>query len=787
MLKYLLFFFLSFSLEALELSLSGAKENFQHYSTLHLKDPKPFLCQELVDDFKVVTKVICAFNKRPSVKINNLQNSFFKIENQVKKDTFFLIISPFHKIKLYPMIFDMTKDETLYQANIKMSNHWMLIAYKDKIPFIKKEQMVDTAINFPFQLGSNKLPFVGGLDIKGNPVHIKRVGDVTQYLKIKKLYKEFKYEKCLELVESVMQDYPSSLFNAEFIFYKIRIYAKLNDNDSVISLSKEFLREYSSDENIPEVLALVAKSYAEIGMSTDADYFFDRLFSEHESSKYTQWGYIYKAEMLERDGVPSKALHFYKKALDETEDIDIALSAAYKLANYKVINSSDKKEASQYIMKIVNTQADFFMNDLVKSLDIMYRFADASEFETAAIIAKSLVDAMKKDDDEYEVLLKDRGMWLSKTDDKQKALSALNDYIKEFVDGVFIDIVEIAKDELFFDTNDANYSIKLAELDYLIEEYDTDTIGNRAVYEKGKLLLEYEKYSEVLDMEESILELDAEFFEDKEDIIVDSAIGEMKLALKNRECQKVLNISNDYNITLSNDWDDGVYECSMMGGDYRLSKEVASRNLKSKNLDLRKLWLFRYIKVDFATGNYSNVIEASQELIVLISDEDDSKYKEIYRIIFDTYERVEKNEKLLESIINIQKIFSSDYKDIERYVSVMSMGNDIKDDNIVIKYGEEVMKIQDKSSSFAQSPFVEFTMYQAYLNIDNLDKALDIIVSLDRVDLKKSDRARQKYLLGSILLKLWRNEEAKEAYQESIDADSSSPWAELAKSSIEDI
>lgn len=787
MLKYLLLTLLSFNLFALEISLTGAKEDFSDYSTLHLKDLTPFLCEEIIDDFKIVTKVVCAFNKRPSLKVKDLQNSFFKIENKVKKKTFFLIITPFKNLKLYPMIFDMTKDVSLYQANVKMSRHWMLVAYEDKLPYIKKEQKVDTSINFPFELKYDKLPFVGGLDIKGNPVQIKRVGDVNDYLKIKKLYKEQKYDICLELVEEVMEEYPSSLFTAELIHYKIKIFAKLNDNDNVIALSKEFLREYSSDENIPEVLALVAKAYAEIGLSTDADYFFDRLFSEHESTEYAKWGYIYKGEMLERDGVSSKALMFYKKALDETKGVEIALSAAYRLANYKVTNDSDKKEAADYIMKIVNTQPKFFMNDLVKSLDMMYKFADASEFDTAAAIAKSIVDATDKDHDEYEKLLKDRAIWLSKADDKEKALLALNDYINQFEDGVFIEMIEVAKDELFFDTSDANFTVKLEELDYLIEEYDTDTIGNRAIYEKAKLLLENEKYSNVLEMEESVLELDAEFFEDKEDIIVDSAIGVMKQALKDKECQEVLNISNDYNITLSNEWDDGVYECSMMGGDYVLSKEVASRNLKSKDLDLRKLWLYRYIQVDFATGNYSNVIEASEELITLISDDKESRYQDIYRTLFDTYERVEKNEKLLDSIIKIQDIFGSDYKDIERYVSVMSMGNDIKDDNIVIKYGEAVMKIQNSSSSFAQSPFIEFTLYQAYLNIENLDKALDIILSLDRVELKKSDRARQKYLLGSILSKLWRNEDARVAYQESIDADASSPWAKLAKSSIEDL
>lgn len=784
MLQWILFFLLSFNLFALEVTLSGAKEKFQNYSTLHIKNTEPFLCQEMKNDFKVVTQIVCAFNKKPSANIKNLQNSFFKIENQIKKKTFFLIITPFEKIKLYPMIFDMTKDDTVYQADVKLTKHWMLVGYKKNLPFIKKEIKGDTAINFPFQLATNNIPYVGGLDIKGNPVHIRRVGDVTQYLKIKKLYTEKKYNMCMELIDEIMKSYPNSLFRGELLYYKIRVLFKLEDSDNVIALAKEFLREYSSDENIPEILALIGKSYSNIGLSTDADYFFDRLFDEHEVSEYAKWGYIYKAEMFEETGAASQAIVFYKKALSETTDIEIAATAAYKLAKYRVSNGEIKK-ASLYILKIVNAKPEFFLKDLEISMDMMYQFADNQSYTTAAAIAKSIIDATSKQHDEYERLLKDRGIWLSKTDEKKVALNALNDYLKIFPDGLFDDVVSTAKDELFFDTSDGNFSVKLNEFNLLIEDYENDTIGNRAVYEKAKLLLENNMYLDVLEMEESVLQLDAEFYEDKEDIIVNSAIGVMKMALENRECKKVLSISNDYNITLSNKWDDGVYECSMMGGDYKLSKETTSRNLNVKDLELRKKWLYRHTMVDFATGNYSEVVNAAKELIVLIEDSASMEYKDIYRTLFDTYQRLEQDNQLLAQMMKIEKLFGDDYKDIERYIAVMSMGEKTKDDTIVIKYAQKVVTIQDRSSSYAQSPFVEFTLFQAYLNKEDLDKALIVIESLNTVELENDQRARQKYLLGTVLAKLWRGEDADVALNEAIKAAPESAWADLAKSAKE--
>ena len=103
----------------------------------------------------------------------------------------------------------------------------------------------------------------------------------------------------------------------------------------------------------------------------------------------------------------------------------------------------------------------------------------------------------------------------------------------------------------------------------------------------------------------------------------------------------------------------------------------------------------------------------------------------------------------------------------------------------MIQYGTKVMKIQQSSSSSAQSPFIEFALYQAYINKQNSDKALATIKSLNNIKLSPSQRARQKYLLGSIYSKLWQEEEAQKAYDEAIKAQPDSAWAKLAKDAKE--
>lgn len=781
--KWIILPLLCLNLSALEVSMTGAKENFQNYSTLHIKEKEKFMCEEHKNDFDITTQIICAFSKQPANKFRKLENDFFEINSVLKDNTFFLIITPIFKIKLYPMVFDLSIDETVYQANVKLSDHWMIIGYKDKLPYIKNDKISDNAIDFPFYISKDSFPYVGGLDIKGNPVHIKKVQDVTDYLQIKKYYNNKKYELALSLTNEVIEKYPNTLFMSELLLYKIRIFNELKQFDNLIPISKAYLKAYSSDESVPEVLALTARAYGKTGLDTDADYFYDRLFSEHESSLFTKWGYIYRGEMLEDSGASSKAIEYYLKALNETSNITVAATAAYNLAKYKV-SYSNPKEASMYVDKILNAQPSFFMTQLNTSLTMIDSFVQENDFLTPALIAKALLDQMNGKEDNYEELLKNRAIWLSKTDKKQDALQAINEYIEKYKDGSYIDEIQIAKDALFFDVGeatDANLSTKLIDYNKLIDTYKNDTIGNKAIYEKAKLLLTNGMYNDVLDFKQDILELDNQVYPDVSEIIKESAVGVMKNALKQKECQEVLNISSDYNITLSSDWDEGLYDCFMKGANFIDAKNIASDNIKSTDLEQRKKWLYRYIKVDFATGNYSELVDASKDLILLIEEDKDSQYNDVYRILFDTYTRLENTDKMIDTIAKVEKIYGIDYKDIDRYVAIVTIGSQLKDDNIIIKYATQVTDIQTSSNSFAQSPFVEFTLYQAYINKDDFNKALDVIKSLDTVELNNNQRSRQKYLLGSVYSRLWRDDEAKEAYQESINADPKSAWAKLAE------
>ncbi len=767
---------------ALEISIDSAKDNFTKYSILHITSKENFVCQEIKDDFSVTKEIVCAFSKKPLKDIESLQNNFFQVKSFQKKDTYFISIKPFHRMKLYAEIFNLIEDDTLFSADISIANRWSIIGYKENLPLIKSEEKSALAINFPFYLDKEKFPYVGSLDLRGNPVHIKKVEDVTEYLKVKKYFATKRYDDALDIINDILSSYPNTLFKSELIYYQIKIYNKIKAYENVINNAKDFLREYSSDENIPEILSLMAKAYVQIGKNADADYFFDRLFSEHKGDVFAEWGYIYKGEMLEASSGNTQAIKYYKKALYETKDLEVAVTAAYHLT--EIFMAHAPKKAVKYARKIIAAKPDYFMQDLKKSQKIMNGLAKSEEYKVAASIAEAMLQSMGPTYDEYEELLRRRALWLAKTKDKKRAIEALNDYMKKFPDQSYIDAIQTAKDRLFFDDNDTNTSRKLAGYDKLMRKYAGDDIAQRALYEKAKLLLKEKNYESVLDLKDSLEELQEKYI-DVEDIIREAATGLMKVSLKQQNCKNILVIANDYNITLLDSWDDGIYACAMKGGDFQLSKSIASKNLNFKNIDLRKKWLYRYIKIDFEIGNYNEAVDAAKDLITLIDNIKESPYKEIYRYLFDAYNRLGEKENMIDAMAKIEEVFGFDYKDIDRYVVMVGLGNELKDDSMGIKYALKVIDIQNRSQTHAQTPYIEFTLYSAYMNKNEFNKAYKTLVSLNGANLTKKQRARQKYLLGMILNKLQRDKDATKAYNEAIEADPNSAWAKLAKSALE--
>lgn len=768
---------------ALELNFQSGKENFEKYTILHVKAKTPFICEPQIDDFKNITKVICAFPKKPDQALRPLGDDFFDVVSEIKKDTFFLIITPKQKVKLLPDIYDVPNERTFFQSKVQLSKAWILIGYKNKLPLIGEKKKNPNALNLPVTFPKRGMLYVGSLDIQGNPVHIQQAQDVSSYLKAKKSFDEKDYAGTVREIDDVLKAHPDSIFLSELLYYKMKALVQLKKYDDLVAISKTYLRNYASDENVPEVLSLTALAYSKLGQNSDADYFFDRLFSEHGDSVFAKKGMLYKGDQLLESGENKKALEYYQRSMDETNDIDTAATAAERIANY-YLKTATPKNAQSYVSKILQADAPYFLKNRDDSLKLANALADKGMFLEASKISQIVLGTLKKLDDNYEQMLRNSGIWLAKTDQKTEAYALLNRYLKEFANGSFVDEVKSAKDALFFDVNDANATASLASYDKLIKNYKTDPIGQKALYKKAQLLLKMQKYEDILALKNSLLSLDKKSYPDVPNMIGQSAVALIKSKLKAGRCNEVVSITNEFGVKLGADFDDDLYSCYMRIPQLDLAKKMAATDMNTKNVTDRIKWMYRYANVMFQTGDYQNTIKVGNDVLTLIGRDRKSPYFDLYRTMFDAYQRVGNGNKMIDIMTKIMGLYGESFKDIERYVQMINLGSQLKDDNIIITYGNRVMELQRKTATYTQTPYVEFTTYQSYMNKNDLTRSLDTLYSLDKRALTKDQRARQKYLLGALLQKKGRTIEAKAQLKQAIAAQKDSPWAKLAQDAL---
>ncbi len=775
--------FLPALLFAFELSVQTGKEENQEYSVLHLKHSEPFLCQAETNPLHEVTSIICAFNQRPAHPFREIENSFFKVHAKVKDKTFFVMIEPKQKITLRAQHFDLISDNELFTVNDDFSSHWLVIGYEHEVPLIQNAEKQQSALNLPVVFPTQQpLPYVGGLDMHGHPIHMTRVKDVSDYLVIKQAYEDRDYEKVLSTIDSVLSEFPNTIFKSEMMLYRIRAYHDKGETEPVITLGKQFIREYSSDLNIAEVLADIADAYSKIAMYTDADYFFDRLFDEHPQSDFAHLGLIYKGDQLSSAGNAKKAIGFFERALYEAQSKKIAALAAYKLAQHN-IEIGNATKASDYIVMILDGYAEQFMLDQAATVQMAEQFASAGEFQTAARLIGALLDRMERGDEGYERMLKDKGLWLAQTDQKEEALESFNRYLEKFGFGEYVDEIKRQKDALFFELTEMNTSERLKEYDQLIAKYQRDSIAERACYEKGKLLSELKMHDEILSMEESLLLLNSERFEDTQKMVDQAVDGLMHEALELKNCERVVSLSKRYDVNLSQEWDEGLFGCFVAAGDYETAKRLAQQHLTSDDPKERMAWLERYVDIDFALGNYTAVADALRELIAL-HVEKDMRAAGFYRKLFDASQRLGDHEGMLSSILEIEGIVGLVYSDIERFTQMMTHAKEQKNTVMVETFASKVVTLQKEAKSYTQSPYVEFTLSQALVEHEKFNEALELLKGLDERNMSAQQRSRQRYTMGTLYQKTGAQDAAKEAYTMSTKEDTQGVWAKLAADAL---
>lgn len=781
--RYWIALSLCLPLFGLELSLQSGKEEGEKYSILHLRHTTAFSCQATNDEFGETRRVECRFPTAPKQTFSPIDNGLLSVKGSSTAQGYTITILPKSKMTLFPEVFDLSKESQTYQSDVKKAKHWNVVGYTKTLPLITLSSPTASSINFPVKVSKNIPPYVGGLDLKGNPIKIRRVQDVTDYMEMKKAYAAEDYNKVLDRAKNTLQEYPNTVFKNELMLYQIRSYHQLGEYEKLLELSKRFLREYSGDTSVAEVLAYTANAYSKIGQILDADYFFERLFDEQIESPFASLGMIYKAEQSETSGDLKKAIHYYQKALGSTSDMAVASKAAFKLAQLELVEGNTKK-AAEYIDKIATVNPNYFSEVYGKAMDMAEAFVNRKDPKTAARITEALLNNTDKKLDKHQLLLKNLGLQLAKSGKRNEALKRFNEYLDTYKYGEFAEEVRRAKDGLFFEEGDKNTTKGIKKYDDLIERYGNDSVGRKALYKKAQLLLKVKKYKEILNIESDLYRLDSAEYPETNAIISKSAIGLEKEYLKEGKCAEAMKLQKMYKIKLLSEWDEALFNCAIKTTQYANAKKIAQKHLKSNSIKERQIWLSRMVKTQFGLGEYKAAIKGGNELITLLGAEKNPPLNDIYRTMFDAAQRMGDGEGMIRHIKSIEASFPNDFKDIERYTQMVSLGLKRKDEALTQTYARKVMVLQERTKTYTQSPYIEFTLAQSYQNLGKDGDALKVLRTLNTRKMTNEKRSRQQYLIGAIEQKLGNKRQARDAFNASIKADKNSAWGKLAKDAL---
>jgi len=722
----------------------------------------------------------------PEMPLKPIKSDFFDIRFVRGRGEFVVEIRPLRRSSIQPLPPPVHVDPILPGRKLTRSDHWIVVGYEKRVPYLGKAKRYDDRLAFPLDLSRYAVPAVGAVDINGEPVFMKNNRDIERFITIKEAFARGRYRKAYDLADEALKLYPDSIFASDFLRYKIK--ALFADNmkenaDEIIKLGKYFIKRYASDEYLPEVLLLLARVYSATGFVSDANYFFNRLIQEHAGTKYANLGLIYLGDQFYINGDTKEATKMYLEAYYNAKDLDVASLAAYKLA-IRYLDRGKVQKGIEYIEKIWKRNPEFLLRDKEDAHRIARQLASHKAYDMAIAIDKALLGRLKKLDDLYEEVLFEIGEWYDEKGEIKEAIDWYRRYLDEFAFGTYSDRARKNLDALFVAGNDANATEALKKYDRLIRDYEGSQIAEKALAAKMALLVRQKRYDEVLGLRSA-----AEKIKDKEakkiaqKALAEAAKEAFAAAAKRGACDRALETVASYGYRPPAKYDAFVYDCYMKYARYDRAMAIARRHLGSGTLDERAAWLCRAAHTLVRMQKPKEALEALRELSALSG-------KAARRCATFDWDRVEALDRLgrfaeeMEAIRQMARRYGDDMRMADIYKMGYESAKRAGDPMQQLWLLRRLIALQNAKGSHPYSPWAEFQAIRLLKSMKKYDEALRIAEKMAALKLSAQERARWRYELGLLYQLTGRGKRAKESFEACAAMKQGGAWAKLCKEAL---
>ena len=786
------FLILPAQLFALTIALNSGEEKKNHYAILHVIDTEPLMCEEIKNALEE-KQYRCSSKKPLNRPIETKKTQYATLEFYEKKGLFYLDITPLMASRLIPVEEPLyATKEVLVQAPQKSYRHWMIVFEEEPLYVTTKAHQ---GLDFPIPFERYQHPFVDALDLNGAPISYAQTKDIELYLEIKRLYEKEDYTKVIKEAKKGLTSFPNSIFRSDMELFAIRSMDKVLENkeenrqsslseEALLELSKQWIKSFPSDENLPEVLMIMLKSYLTLGSKADVGYIMDTLMVEHPESLFTKRAMLIFADTLFAQREKEKAVKLYKEVLYSTKDVDLASQAAMRLAEHQ-IDVGNRQEATEYLQKILNANQEYLRKNKKASLKLANRLAEHQLYDLSGQIYATLLSAAAHVGDNQEILLKESGNIYAKAGMIDKAYEQYERYLREYPQGEYANDVQMSLDELFFQKTKTSET--LGYYDSLIKQYANSAIGQKALEQKAIFLFEQKRYKEVLEHEDALLLLPSIDNALPQSFLYETANHFMVQELQNNACQEVVQLIETYKLQIIPPIDEEkLLTCFITTSRYERAQEIAKVHLQDTNLSQRFFWMQSYAIATLKLKTYATLdMTLSQDILSLSKQLQIPVKLELLEALFTQAIYTKNLQKGLEYLALVEKDYPNAAHILDLYAAMIGLANDQKEDLILTTYAPKMMAWQKKLHTTLYSPFVEFNYIAALKRLGKNQEAYAVVVELVKnPSLKPDELVRVLYHGGEISLKLNDKAKAKEYFFKCTQMKEKSPWVNICEENL---
>lgn len=803
--RILVFLSLFLSLNhAFSISLNNGKDSGNPYYIVHLENDREFLCQIKVgQDFYPADAKIggavhnegreyhCFIEGKLTQTFSDQYLPFMDLYIKPAKDGFNIIIKPKTSSRLLSI------DDSLFQSTgsaqkskgDKSKHYSIIIDDKTAIALSQTRPELDFSIIYP----NLQLPNIGALDFNKDPLTTQREGDISEYLTIKNLYSQDKFEEVIEIADGAIKDYPNSVFFSEYKLYLVRSLfganAQQKENAGLGSIKKDFntrllgeakswVRNFASDKAYAEVLFMLMQSQLDNDDRDDARYTLDLLMTEHEKSPWTKKGILGFADNMYANDRALDAIRLYEDVLYMTDEMGTASLAAMRLAATH-LKLNEKEKARFFLQKILDANQAYLAQNKAKALSLANSFRENEMPIEANKIYKIVFEASSKKDPEYESSLRQLALSHAGNENSDDTYSYLMLYKVDFPTSEYISLINTALDRMFFnvDLNQTSSALHAAYTD-LMEKYRGNDIGNRALKEEIKLSLKEGAYKQVLVLKESI--------RDTNDTETKGILTTAAAALANEqnqkgECAMLMLLIDEYEIEKNVKDRYKLFSCYMRQARFSKALETTTKGVESGDLHTRVEWLSNAAAAHYALGEFDKALKAADDAIyeakrIAYADPSRAIYSRFYSLL-----RLNRLDEALATASMLENVRGAHFMLIELYDAAAKYAAANNLDSAALSYAKKTIEMQKQLKISTYSPEIDFIYIDTLRRMGDENTALEALLALLKTGLKDEIKTRALYQAAEIEMKKGLIASAKDHVKACLDTNSTSPWKALCK------